>query len=247
MIIKLINPNTTWSMTESCQETADLVKRPDTKVICVSPQRGPESIECYTDEYLAIPGVFDEILKGDREENVDAYIIACFGDPGLQAAREITTKPVLGIAQSAMLLSTMVAPSFSVVSILDRSYKMMEDIVVAYGMSSFCKSIRTTGLSVLSFGEDPARGMAALEAEAVRAVEEDKAESILLGCAGFVDFVADLNKRLPVPVIDGVAPAVKFAEAMVDMKIMTGKNNTYALPQQKAFPGFEDIPFVFGK
>ena len=73
------------------------------------------------DEYLAVPGVLSEIIKGDREEHADAFIIACFGDPGLLAAKEVTEKPVIGIAQAAFTVAKMIAPNFSVVYVLDRS------------------------------------------------------------------------------------------------------------------------------
>ena len=97
MKIKIINPNTTQSMTESIENLARRVARSDTQVWAVTPASGPDSIECYVDEYLAVPGVLKEVIRGDREEGADAFIIACFGDPGLQAAREVTSKPVLGI------------------------------------------------------------------------------------------------------------------------------------------------------
>ena len=102
MKIKIINPNTTQSMTDSVARLARRVARPNTQVWAVSPETGPDSIETFTDEYLAVPGVLKEVIRGDREENADAFIIACFGDPGLQAAREVTAKPVLGICESAI-------------------------------------------------------------------------------------------------------------------------------------------------
>ena len=99
MKIKIINPNTTQSMTDSVENLARRVARSDTQVWAVSPASGPDSIECYVDEHLAVPGVLKEVIRGDREEGADAFIIACFGDPGLQAAREVTSKPVLGICE----------------------------------------------------------------------------------------------------------------------------------------------------
>ena len=239
MKIKIINPNTTLSMTESVEVVARRAARPDTEVWAVSPQTGPTSIECYVDEYLAIPGVLREVIKGDREEGADAFIIACFGDPGLQAAREVTDKPVLGIAESAITAAKFIAPYFSIVSVLDRSAKVTEDVVSNYGAEKFCRSIRSTGLSVLDFGADPERGLAALAKQSKLAVEEDKAECILLGCAGFVDFVDKLKSELGVPVLDGVAPAVKFAEALVQLGLKTSKSNTWSLPEKKDYIGYD--------
>ena len=241
MKIKLINPNTTRAMTESCKKAAMRAAREGTEIIAVSPKTGPDSIECYTDDYLAVPGILEEIIIGDQIEGADAYIIACFGDPGLQAAREITSKPVVGIAEAAMLFARVISPCFSIVSVLDRSRKITADLVESYGMSNCCRSIRTTGLSVLDFGQDPERGLTALERQARLAVEEDKAECILLGCAGFVDFVDDMNKRLPVPVLDGVAPAVKMAESLVELGLSTSKMSTWSYPEYKRFAGFPQI------
>ncbi len=239
MKIKIINPNTTWSMTRSIEQCACRYADRDTEVYAVSPDTGVDSIECYVDEYLAIPGVLKEIIKGDQEEGADAFVIACFGDPGLQAAREVTDKPVLGIAESAIAAAKMIAPYFSIVSVLDRSRKVTEDVVNNYGAAPFCRSIRSTGLSVLEFGSDPHKGLQALAEQSRRAIRDDGAECILLGCAGFVDFVDQLKGELGVPVLDGVMPAVKFAEALVKMGLKTSKVNTWKYPEEKEYQGYE--------
>ena len=240
MKIKIINPKTTSSMTESIERMAKRYADSDTEIIAVSPKTGPDSVETYVDEYLAIPGVLQEIVKGEQE-GADAYIIACFGDPGLQAAREITDKPVLGIAESAIATAKVLAPYFSIVSVLDRSRKVTEDVVKNYGAEPFCRSIRSTGLSVLEFGRNPEMGLAALAQQGRKAVEEDGAECILLGCAGFVDFVDSLKEELGVPVLDGVMPAIKLAEAYVKMGVKTSKANTFAYPETKEIKGFDGI------
>lgn len=241
MKIKLINPNTTQSMTDGIREMAKKVCRTDTEIIAVSSKTGPESIECYVDEYLAIPGVIEEVRKGDQEEMVDAFIIACFGDPGLQAAREVTDKPVLGIAESAITTAKFIAPYFSIVSVLDRSRKVTADLIENYGAEKFCRSIRSTGMSVLEFGSNYEKGLLALEEQSRMAVEEDGAECILLGCAGFVDFVDKLREKLGVPVLDGIMPSVKFAEALVEMKVKISKCNTFKSPEKKLVIGYNNI------
>ena len=183
MKIMLINPNTTQYMTDSILECAKRCANADTELYAVSAGFGVNSIECYVDEYLAAPAVMQAIMRGEKE-GMDAYIISCFGDPGLQAARELTDKPVLGIAESAITAAKFLAPYFSIVSVLDRSVKVTADVVSNYGATQFCRSIRSTGLSVLDFGADPERGLTALAKQSKLAVEEDKAECILLGCAG---------------------------------------------------------------
>ncbi|NPV45251.1 MAG: aspartate/glutamate racemase family protein [Firmicutes bacterium] len=241
MLIKIINPNTTQSMTKSIEKAAKKYAGKDTEIIAVNPVMGPDSIETYYDEYLSVPGVLEEIIKGDREERVDAFVIACFNDPGLYAARELTSKPVIGIAEAAITTAKFIAPCFSVVTVLNRSKHITKEIIRKYNAQDYCASVRATNLSVLDFDRCPEKGLEALAEESRKAVEQDGAECILLGCAGFVNFVEDLQKTLGVPVLDGVSPAVKFAEILVDMGCRTSKILTYGFPEKKQIIGFSDI------
>jgi len=245
MKIKVINPNTTLAMTKGIEDAALSVKRSDTEIIAVSPKMGPASIESFYDEYLSIPGVLEEVKKGE-EEGVDAYVIACYGDPGLQAAREVTTAPVVGIAEASMYMASILAARFSVVTVLPRIKTMIEELVESYGMEKRVVNVRTTPMGVLDFEAYPEKGMEMLRQESRRAIEEDHAEAILLGCAGMAEFADDLEKELGVPVIDGVVAGVKFAEAIVDLGKTTSKLKTYKYPEKKKFigplAGFGSVP-----
>ncbi|WP_419880362.1 aspartate/glutamate racemase family protein [Peribacillus sp. B-H-3] len=236
MKIKVINPNTTLEMTKGIEHAAKSASRPDTQILAVSPKMGPASIESFYDEYLSIPGVLEEVKKGE-EEGVDAYVIACYGDPGLHAAREVTDKPVVGIAEASLYLASMLAARFSIVTVLPRIKTMLEDLVDSYGMSKRVLNIRCTPLGVLDFERDPEGGIETLRQEGIRAVEEDKAEAILLGCAGMAEFADSLEKELGVPVLDGVTAAVKFAESIVDLGKKTSKLKTYKYPERKEYVG----------
>jgi allantoin racemase len=236
MKIKIINPNTSQEMTKSIGETGQAVARPGTEVFCVSPQFGPESIESYYDEFMAAPGTIEEVMKGDQE-GCDAYIIACYGDPGLQGAREATTKPVLGIGEASLYTASMLAARFSVVTVIPRIRTMIEEMVTGYGFAHKCVSVRTTPYNVLDIERDPDGAMQALREEARRAMEEDTAEAILLGCAGFANFADELEQELGIPVLDGVVCGVKLAEAVVDLGKSTSKYFTYRPPETKRFTG----------
>lgn len=240
MKIKIINPNTTQKMTENIRAAALRYAHRDTEIYAVSPENGPASIESYYDEYLAIPGVLGEIIKGEKED-IDAYIIACFGDPGLFAAREITNKPVVGIAEAAILTSKIISPNFSIVSVLERSRYMSEQLVRTYGVESWCRSIRSTGLSVLDFEKNPKAGLEALVKAGSEAVQNDAAECILLGCAGFVTFLDEIRNALRVPVLDGVSPAVKMAESLVELGCFTSKICTWQRPENKIITGYPNF------
>lgn len=231
MRIKIINPNTTQSFTDALQKLADAVSRPSTEILAVSPVNGPASIESFYDEALSVPGVLEEITKGDREENIDAYVLACFGDPGLYAARELTDKPVLGIAEAAFHMAVMSGAYFSVVTTAPRVRLMTEHLLNRYGFSDQCKKIRTTPMKVLDLATSPDTAIAKVIAECQLAIKEDYAESIVLGCAGMSQYREYIEQQIGIPVIDGTVAAVKLCEAMVDMKLGTSKVMTFNWPR----------------
>jgi len=234
MLIKLINPNTTESMSDLIGEAAREVASPGTRIVAATSRSGAASIEGHYDEAMSIVGLVDEILGGPE---ADAYVIACFGDPGLLAAREITGAPVLGIAEAAMHAATFVATGFSVVTTLERTRVIAEHLVRNYGMEHFCRRVRATDLPVLELERPESNARAIILAECERALIEDKSEAIVLGCAGMADLSRFLEERLQVPVIDGVAAAVKFAEALVGLGMRTSKRGDLAYPLPKPYKG----------
>src|SRR6058998_2881578 len=120
MKIKVINPNTTESMTEKIGAAARGVAAEGTMIVAASPAMGPVSIEGHYDEAVSVLGLLEEIRKGEAD-GCDGYVIACFGDPGLLAAREIARGPVLGIAEAAMHSASMIAAGFTIVTTLERT------------------------------------------------------------------------------------------------------------------------------
>jgi allantoin racemase len=236
MRIKVINPNTTLEMTAGIGDAARSVARAGTEIIAVSPEFGPTSIESYYDEYVAAVGVLDEIRKGESED-IDAYVIACYGDPGLQGAREMTDKPVIGIAEASFYTAAMLAARFSIVSVVPRIRTMLEELVHGYGMQNKCVAIRTTPLYVLDIEKDPVSSFEKIRDEVRRSVKEDDAEAVCLGCAGFAKFAQDLEDELGVPVLDGVVCATKQAEVLVELGKKTSKLKTYRPPEKKRFDG----------
>ena len=132
MKILIVNPNTTLSMTDKIGEAARSVAAVGTEITAVSPEDGPVSIEGYYDEAFAVPGLLREIRKGEAQ-GMDGYIVACFDDPGLHAARSIATSPVVGICEAAVYAVSMVAGSFTVVITLRSSVPAIEKVVRGYG------------------------------------------------------------------------------------------------------------------
>jgi allantoin racemase len=236
MLIKVINPNTTAGMTAKIGEAARRVAAPGTEILAVSPEGGPVSIEGHYDEAVSVIGVLEEVRKGEAED-ADAYVIACFGDPGLLPAREIATGPVLGIAEAAMHAATFIATGFSVITTLKRTCVIAEHLVRSYGMEHHCRGVRGSDIPVLAFEETGEQAIATIVEESRRAVAEDRCGAIVLGCAGMADLVAAVEREVGVPVIDGVAAAVKLAEALVGLGLKTSKRGDLAWPLPKPYTG----------
>jgi allantoin racemase len=236
MKIMIINPNSSEDMTAADAVAARSVASPGTEVVAVTPDYAPASIESYYDEYLCVPGILNEIRKGDATGTFDAYVIACYGDPGLHAAREMTDKPVIGIAEASLYAACMLAARISIVTIIPRFKVCVEDMVAAYGLSHKV-SVRTSPVYVLDVERDPEGSLESLREECRRARNEDDAEAICLGCAGFAEFADQLEAELEIPVLDGVVCATKMAEAIVGMGRKTSKYKTYRFPEAKPFTG----------
>lgn len=236
MRIKIINPNTTQSMTDKIGACARAVARPGTEIIAVSPAMGPASIESHYDEALAVPGLLQEIAAGERA-GVDAYVIACFGDPGLKAARELARGPVIGIAEAAMHMASMVGTRFSVVTTLARTIGQAEQLAETYGMARFCARVRACEIAVLALEEPGSLARERIVDECRRALDEDGSDAIVLGCAGMADLCAHISGVLGVPVIDGVAAATQLAESLVTLGLRTSKRGELARPLPKAMSG----------
>jgi allantoin racemase len=234
--IQLINPNTTLSMTRNMVECARRVAGSGTEIIGVSPAMGPPSIEGYYDEALATPGLLAEVLKGERS-GCDGYVIACFGDPGLQAAREIARGPVVGIAEASMHVASLVAPSFSVVTTLGRTCGMAWHLAERYGMKRFCRNVRAVEIGVLGLEDSASDARRRIIEECQRALDEDGSTAIVLGCAGMVDLSYAISEKINAPVVEGVTAAVKLVEALVTLGLVTAKRGEYAFPLPKTYGG----------
>jgi len=232
MHIRLINPNSTASMTSQALASALRVKQSGTEVSAVNPANTPVSIEGGADEAMAVPGMLEEIRKGERL-GIEAYVIACFDDPGLHAAREVARGPVIGICQAAIQVAMTISRRFSIITTLPRSIPIIEDLVSDYGADRHCRKVRAINLPVLGLEEDPTMAEQLLIREIETAKQQDRAEAIILGCAGMSALCDRLREATGVPVIDGVTAAIKMAEALVGAGYVTSKVNAYDYPRVK--------------
>ncbi|MCK0151741.1 aspartate/glutamate racemase family protein [Marivita sp. S6314] len=226
MKILVVNPNTTESMTHKIGAAARAVARPDTEIIATNSQNGPTSIQGFLDVATCVPGLLDEVA---RHTDVDAVVVACFDDTGVDAVRTLVSAPVLGIGEAAYHAASMVATKFSVITTLSRSVPGIENNLMRYGLAQKCAKVRATEIPVLKLEDGDPATLEKIKSEIRVSIAEDKAEAIVLGCAGMADLMADLSAEFGLPVIDGVAAGITFAEALVNTRLRTSKIGAYSV------------------
>jgi allantoin racemase len=227
MRILVVNPNTTAGMTAKIAAAAQRVAAPGTDIVALTSPHGPASIEGYYDEAMSLAG----LLQAVREAaDFDAVIIACFDDTGLDALRCLTDKPVVGIGEAGYRMAAMLSNKFSVVTTLARSVPALEHNLMRYGMDRQCQRVRSSEVAVLELEHANPAAYEKIEAEIERAISEDRAEAIVLGCAGMADLAQAMSERFGVPVLDGLACAVGLCESMVRLHLRTSRIGGYAPP-----------------
>jgi allantoin racemase len=227
MRILVVNPNTTASMTEKIGLAARRVASVGTEIVAVNSADGPASIEGFYDEAISLAGMLAVIRE---RKDFDAVVIACFDDTGLDAARCLTDKPVIGIGEAAYHMASMISNKFSVVTTLARSVPALEHNLHRYGLIARCARVRSSEVAVLELELPGSDACNRISAEIGRAIAEDRAEAIVLGCAGMADLADALAKEHGLPVLDGVSCAVGLAEAMVRLRILTSRVGGYSPP-----------------
>ncbi|MCX8508262.1 MAG: aspartate/glutamate racemase family protein [Rhodobacteraceae bacterium] len=227
MRILVVNPNTTASMTEKIGTAARRVAAAGTEIIALNPARGPASIEGFYDEAMCLAGMLEVIRNAPAH---DAVVIACFDDTGLDAARCLTDRPVIGIGEAAYHMASMIANRFSVVTTLARSVPALEHNLHRYGLIARCARVRSSEVAVLELEEPGSDARLRISAEIGRALAEDRAEAIVLGCAGMADLAEQLACEHGLPVLDGVTCAVGLAETMIKLGLRTSRLGGYSPP-----------------
>ncbi|RCK29019.1 aspartate/glutamate racemase family protein [Thalassospira lucentensis] len=240
--IAVINPNLSEGFTRKVGDQARSIVGANTDIIALNPQFGPASIEGYYDEAFASVGLLSVIrdleAAPDHIANpIGGYVVACFDDTGVDAARCLTSAPVLGLCEGALRMAAAVASRFAIVTPMPVSVRPLEHLVAKYGAASQCV-VRAAGVRTLDFEGDGAdAAYQALKKQAKASLTEDRSEAIVLGCAGMTDIADRLKDELGVPVIDGVSAAVKMIEAMAMLGLHTSKVGAYASPPLKTYHG----------
>ncbi len=203
---------------------------PGIEVDIVDVPDGPSSIESAYEEYLSIPGTLQRIQDAERSGYAGA-IIGCFGDPGLDAARELVTMPVVGPAEASMLLACTLGHRFAVVTVLESVVAPLRQLAHKVGVAEKLASVRAVDIPVLDLAKDREESIRRMIDAGRRTVEQDGADTLVLGCMsmGFLEAHARIAEGVGVPVVNPVYAALKVTEALLGAGLRHSKR-AYPLP-----------------
>jgi allantoin racemase len=231
MKILLLNPNTTAAVTDLLYDAGRNVVSPGTELVAATARRGVPYIA--TRAEAQIGGAIALEMLAEAGAGIDAAIIAAFGDPGLFGARELFAFPVVGLAEAAMLTACMLGRRFSVVTFAGALAPWYEDCVEMHGLAGRCAGIRTLDGPFQSISGVQSEKEDMLVALANRAVEQDNADVVILSGAPLAGLAARVGHRIPVPVVDPVAAAVRQAETLAVLKPRKAAAGTFRRPDPK--------------
>lgn len=229
MKVLVINPNSSSSMSEHMRRELEKVREPSTVVTVVNPETTPLSIESAVEESQAIPATVALAEQGQRD-GYAAIVIACFSDPGLDAAREAVSIPVVGIEESALHVAAMLGHRFTILTARRERVPAKLDHVARLGLQDRLASVRPLDMSVLEMDRDSARAKSRILEVGRVAVEQDHAEVLVLGCAGLAGYGRELTTTLDVAIVDPTPVGLKMAELLAGLGLTHSKRGIYAWP-----------------
>jgi allantoin racemase len=235
MRILLANPNTTVSMTERIAAVARAAASPGTEVVAVTGQTGVPYIATRAEAVIGARVALE--LLAEHADGCDVAVIAAFADPGLGGARELLSIPVTGMAEAAMLTACMLGRRFSIVTFATAMEPWFRECVDYNGLSARLASIRCVGGGIRDISTVQDEKQALLIEACHEAAEHDAADVVILGGAPLAGLAAKIADRVPVPLVDGVAAAVRQAEVLAALRFRKATAGTFRKPDAKPTTG----------
>lgn len=219
--IKVIVPVKTDIWNNEILRTYERYKDPDTELYVANLKKGPEAIEQHYDKVWSELFTLLEAEKAENER-YDGVIIYCFCDPALLAAKEKLSIPVLGIMEAGIHLASMLSRKFSIITTIEEGKQTIEDLLKIYGFERKCVSIRAIGVPVLELSNKQKLMDATLNVCA-KAIKEDKAETLVLGCGSMLGIREEVSKVLNIPIVEPGLAALKLCEDMIGLGLSQSK------------------------
>jgi Asp/Glu/hydantoin racemase len=229
MRILVINPNTTESVTGLVADLGRTLAGKDDEIVAVTGRFGARYISSRSAAAVAGHAALD--LLATHVEGCDAVYLACFGDPGLLALKELSPVPVIGMAEASCHLAASLGRRFSIVTGGSRWGPMLEEFVASIGLSASLASVGTVAPTGGEIAADPNRALAALADEAKACAEKDGAEAVILGGAALAGLAERICQDVPVPLICSVEAGFRATFAAAGLRAGKAKSGSLASPQ----------------
>ena len=241
MRILFANPNTTVSVTDRIAAVARAAANPGTEIVAVTGQHGVPYIATRADAVIGARVALE--LLAEHTPGCDAAVVAAFADPGVGGARELLSIPVIGMAEAAMLTACMLGRRFSIVTFATAMAPWYRECVEYNGLSGRLASIRCVSGGFRDIASVQQEKEAALVEACRLAAEQDEADVVILGGAPLAGLAGRVAAQVPVPLVDGVAAAVRQAEVLVGLRPRKATAGTFRTPDAKAITG---VPEALG-
>lgn len=232
MKLMIVNPNNSDTVTGAIMQSAQRAASPGTELVPVTNKAGTRAIDSAFGDYMSSGYMIRTCLDAVAVHRPDGVVLAGFGRVGIDALKEALSVPVVSISESSMAMACLLGHRFTTLTMLQQFIPYQQDLVRYYGFEAKCASVRAINVDVEACVTERERTLRELSAEIRKIVAEDRAEVVILACAGLCGYDQDLTKLAGVPVLDPVAVAVKVAEGFVSLGITHSKVRKFALPPQ---------------
>ena len=232
MKLLVINPNSSETVTGAIMQSAQRAASAGTELVAVTTKGGTRNIDSAFGDYMSGSYMIRTCLEAVPVHRPDAVVLAGFGRVGIDALKEALTMPVVSISEASMAMACLLGHRFTTLTMLQQFIPYQQDLVRYYGFEAKCASVRAINVNVEECVTERERTLRELTAEIRKVVAEDRAEVVILACAGLCGYDQDLTQLAGVPVLDPVAVAVKVAESFVGLGITHSKIRKFAPPPQ---------------
>jgi allantoin racemase len=232
MRLLVLNPNSSPTVTGAIMDSARRAVAPGTELIPVTTKGGTRNIDSAFGDYLSGSFAIRTCLEAVELHRPDAVVLAGFGRVGIDALKEALAIPVVSISEASMAVASLLGHRFTTLTMLRQFIPYQQDLVRLYGFEAKCASVRAIDVNVEECVTDREKTLAQLTDVLKTIVAEDRAEVVILACAGLCGYDAELTRRAGIPVLDPVAVAVKVAESLVALGLSHSKVRKFAFPPQ---------------
>lgn len=229
MRIMMVNPNTNPKNTKVIADAISPYRKRDLQVDVVNPEKGPLGLESYYHNFLAAVEVL-KLIEDAEKQGYDGVVIASYGDPGIEAAKELVNIPVVGITEASYALARILSTKFLVIVSADTAVSRQVRYLKKLGIPDHQYAVRPIGITVLGVMADRVSAKDLIAKNCEQSLKETNAELIVMGCSGFSGLRSELERQLGVPIIDPVVAGVHVCATLVNMGLSQSKLSTYRTP-----------------